>query len=66
MVTGEVSIKLDNGENYIISADPAQININKPNDTTIKNSSAKKHEREMELFSDPISTSCLYVSLLQY
>ena len=36
--TGEVSIKLDNGQNYIISADPAQININKPNDTTIKES----------------------------
>lgn len=36
--TGEVSIKLDNGYNYIISADSTQININKQNDTTIKES----------------------------
>jgi len=34
--TGEVSIELDNAQNYIISADPTQININKQNDTTIK------------------------------
>ena len=37
---GEVSIKLDNDHTYIISADPTQININKPNDTTIQEANA--------------------------
>lgn len=35
---GEVSIGLDNGQSYIISADPTQININKQADITIKES----------------------------
>jgi ABC-type lipoprotein export system ATPase subunit len=35
---GEVSIGLDNGRIYTISADSAQINVNKPNDTTIEES----------------------------
>ncbi len=35
---GNVSIELNNGRKYVISADTTEININKPADTTIKES----------------------------